>query len=80
MPEPFEFDVFLSHANAYKPAVRDLAERLKGDGLRVWLDELSVPARKWARVPEPYDPAWNLVIPVWLASLPVEYLAQSSAQ
>jgi hypothetical protein len=35
----FEYDVFLSHASADKPAVRELAERLKGDGLRVWLDE-----------------------------------------
>ena len=32
----FEYDVFLSHASADKPAVRELAERLKGDGLRVW--------------------------------------------
>jgi hypothetical protein len=35
----FQYDVFLSHASADKPAVRELAERLKGDGLRVWLDE-----------------------------------------
>lgn len=39
MPEQFEYDVFLSHASTDKPAVRKLAERLKGDGLRVWLDE-----------------------------------------
>lgn len=37
--ERFEYDVFLSHANADKPAVRELAGRLKGDGLRVRLDE-----------------------------------------
>jgi hypothetical protein len=35
----FDYDVFLSHASADKAAVRELAERLKGDGLRVWLDE-----------------------------------------
>lgn len=35
----FEYDVFLSHASADKAAVRELAQRLKGDGLRVWLDE-----------------------------------------
>lgn len=39
MATEFEYDVFLSHASADKPAVRELAERLEGDGLRVWLDE-----------------------------------------
>ncbi len=39
MTDAFDYDVFLSHASADKPAVRELAERLKGDGLRVWLDE-----------------------------------------
>ena len=39
MTESFEYDVFLSHSSKDKPAVRELAERLKGDGLRVWLDE-----------------------------------------
>ncbi|MCH8242756.1 MAG: toll/interleukin-1 receptor domain-containing protein [Planctomycetes bacterium] len=34
-----DYDVFLSHASVDKPAVRELAARLKGDGLRVWLDE-----------------------------------------
>lgn len=29
-----EYDVFLSHASTDKAAVRELAERLKGDGLR----------------------------------------------
>ena len=28
----FEYDVFLSHASADKPAVRELAERLTGMG------------------------------------------------
>ena len=37
--QQFDYDVFLSHASADKAAVRELAERLKGDGLRVWLDE-----------------------------------------
>src|SRR5271165_1227080 len=35
----FAYDVFLSHSSKDKPAVRELAERLKADGLRVWLDE-----------------------------------------
>ena len=39
MSHPFEYDVFLSHSAKDKPAVRQLAARLRGDGLRVWLDE-----------------------------------------
>ena len=39
MSDQFPFDVFLSHNRADKPRVRRLAERLKGAGLRVWLDE-----------------------------------------
>jgi len=42
MPDPFDYDVFLSHSARDKPAVRQLAERLKGDGLRVWLDEWEI--------------------------------------
>jgi WD40 repeat protein/GTPase SAR1 family protein len=37
--ESFEYDVFISHSSKDKLAVRELAERLVGDGLRVWLDE-----------------------------------------
>jgi hypothetical protein len=39
MSDNFPFDVFLSHNSNDKPRVRRLAERLKGAGLRVWLDE-----------------------------------------
>jgi small GTP-binding protein len=39
MNDEFEYDVFLSHSSQDKPAVLKLAERLKADGLRVWLDE-----------------------------------------
>src|SRR5215471_14596535 len=35
----FPFDVFLSHSSKDKPSVRELAERLRRDGVRVWLDE-----------------------------------------
>jgi TIR domain len=35
----FAYDVFLSHTSKDKPAVCELAERLKQDGLRVWFDE-----------------------------------------
>ncbi|MEB3324629.1 MAG: TIR domain-containing protein, partial [Cyanobacteriota bacterium] len=38
-PTPFRYDVFLSHSNADKPVVRELAERLRAAGLRVWLDD-----------------------------------------
>ncbi len=42
MTEPFKYDVFLSHSTKDKPAVRELAARLKSDGLRVWLDEWEI--------------------------------------
>ncbi len=38
----FEFDAFLSHSSQDKPAVRALAQRLKQDGVRVWLDECEI--------------------------------------
>ncbi|MCI0691760.1 TIR domain-containing protein [candidate division KSB1 bacterium] len=39
MPDDFKYDVFLSHSSKDKPAVRELANRLKKDKLRVWFDE-----------------------------------------
>ena len=39
MGAEFQYDVFLSHNKADKPRVRKLAERLRQDGLTVWLDE-----------------------------------------
>lgn len=39
MVDEFEYDVFLSHSSKDKDAVRELAERLKADGLRVWFDK-----------------------------------------
>ncbi|HEX8397559.1 MAG TPA: TIR domain-containing protein [Pyrinomonadaceae bacterium] len=39
MSDKFDYDVFLSHSSKDKPIVHELAERLKADGLRVWLDE-----------------------------------------
>ena len=41
----FQYDVFLSHASADKAAVRELAERLKGDGLRVWPRRMTASGR-----------------------------------
>lgn len=37
--EIFKYDVFLSHSSNDKPLIRELAERLRADGLRVWFDE-----------------------------------------
>jgi small GTP-binding protein len=42
MTETFQYDVFLSHSAKDKPIVRELAERLKDDGLRVWFDESEI--------------------------------------
>lgn len=39
MPDPFQYDVFLSHNRGDKPRVVPLAERLREAGLRVWLDD-----------------------------------------
>ncbi len=41
-PETFEFDVFLSHSSNDKPVVRDLGERLRRDGRKVWFDEWDI--------------------------------------
>jgi len=42
MPAEFSYDVFLSHSAKDKPVVRDVAEWLKKDGLRVWFDEWEI--------------------------------------
>jgi GTPase SAR1 family protein len=48
-----EFDVFLCHNVADKPAVRELAQRLRERGLRPWLDELELrPGLPWQRALE----------------------------
>ena len=38
----FAFDVFLSHSAKDKDTVREVAERLRMDGLRVWFDEWEI--------------------------------------
>jgi small GTP-binding protein len=40
----FRFDVFLSHSSKDKRIVRELATRLRADGLKVWLDEWMIQA------------------------------------
>jgi hypothetical protein len=47
-PSPDPFDVFLSHNSKDKPTVRDIGERLKSRGLKVFLDEWELrPGRPW---------------------------------
>ena len=38
MSDTFAYDVFLSHSSKEKAIVRDIAERLKKDGIKVWFD------------------------------------------
>ena len=42
MADDFKYDVFLSHSAKDKAVVRGVAERPRGDGLRVWLDEWEI--------------------------------------
>ena len=42
MSQKFKYDVFLSHSSKDKEIVRNLAEKLKADGVKVWFDEWSI--------------------------------------
>ena len=42
MADDFKYDVFLSHSAKDKAVVRAVAERLREDGLRVWLDDWEI--------------------------------------
>lgn len=42
MSDDFKYDVFLSHSAKDKAVVRDIAEGLRNDGLRVWLDDWEI--------------------------------------
>ncbi|MBC8166260.1 MAG: toll/interleukin-1 receptor domain-containing protein [Bryobacteraceae bacterium] len=44
MSNQFSYDVFLSHSSKDKTVVREVAERLRADGLRVWLDDWEIRA------------------------------------
>ena len=44
MADDLEYDVFLSQSAQDKAVVRAVAERLRGDGLRVWLDDWEIPS------------------------------------
>ena len=42
--ESFPYDVFLSYSSQDKPVVREIAQRLKSDGVRVWFDDWEIKA------------------------------------
>src|SRR5215218_7973007 len=42
MTDEFQYDVFLSHSSKDNLVVRALAQRLRADGLRVWLDDWEI--------------------------------------
>ena len=42
MADDFAYDVFLSHSSKDKAIVCAVAERLRADGLRVWLDDWEI--------------------------------------
>ena len=45
------FDVFLCHNSADKPAVREIAQKLKKEGIKPWLDEDQIrPGTSWQTV------------------------------
>ena len=54
MIEQFSFDVFLSHSATDKAVVRAVAEQLRADGLKVWLDEWEIKAgdSDWVKIEE----------------------------
>src|SRR5438105_823830 len=42
MSDGFSFDVFLSYSSKDKGVVRPIADRLRADGLRVWIDNWEI--------------------------------------
>ncbi|MBE2282304.1 MAG: TIR domain-containing protein [Prosthecobacter sp.] len=46
----FAYDVFLSYSSKDKPIVRDIAERLEKDGVKVWFDEWVLPQDELRRL------------------------------
>jgi len=38
MPDNFQYDVFLSHSSKDKKVVRNIAEQLRKDGVKVWFN------------------------------------------
>jgi small GTP-binding protein len=64
MADDFKYDVFLSHSSKDKDVVRDVAERLRADGLRVWFDSWEIkPSDQWqAKIEEGLDQSRVLVL------------------
>lgn len=70
MSEPtFPYDVFLSHSSKDKAVVRDVAERLRKDGLKVWFDEWELvgrdsvePTKRAAKIEEGLERSRVLVL------------------
>ena len=67
MSEQFTYDVFISHSEKDKPAVRELAERLRRDGLRVWFDEWAIKPGDSIplRIQDGLEQARTLVLFLW---------------
>lgn len=42
MADDFKYDVFLSHSSKDKVVVREIAEQLRGDGVRVWFGDWEI--------------------------------------
>ena len=48
MSDDFDYDVFLSHNSEDKPAVEEIARRLKQEGIEPWLDKWNlIPGDAW---------------------------------
>ncbi len=69
MSETFDYDVFLSHSAKDKAVVRDVAERLRKDGVKVWFDEWVLvgrdcvePAMRQAKIEEGLERSHVLVL------------------
>ncbi len=70
MPDEFTYDVFLSHSAKDKAVVRDVAERLRKDGVKVWFDEwvlkpgdsIESPQSKTAKIEEGLERSRVLVL------------------
>ena len=70
MADEFPYDVFLSHSAKDKAVVRDVAERLRKDGVKVWFDEwvlkpgdsIESPQSKTAKIEEGLERSRVLVL------------------
>jgi hypothetical protein len=70
MPDDFTYDAFLSHSAKDKAVVRELAERLRKDGVKVWFDEwvlkpgdsIKSPQSKTAKIEEGLERSRVLVL------------------